>query len=212
MIIFILVYVETGRRDSVQIEITIGNANYGRNWNIRVLKIPCNVNYKAPAGCLQYFTGVTRNVMSYNFAGRQFLTTQNYVNCIRRERGIIFNYSNVLEKFILYFKIFYKVIARFNGRKTRRLRQQWTLLDLADASQPGFGENNACANAYITIPGANEGTMSRYCGEILSTMDNTNVKTAVRTRAQPFHLGVFANIMSQNGNEGFDLKYTQLNC
>jgi hypothetical protein len=39
----------------------------------------------APEGCLQYFTGVSGTVYSYNFAGGMHLANQNYVNCIRYE-------------------------------------------------------------------------------------------------------------------------------
>ena len=38
---------------------------------------------RAPTDCVQYFTGVTGTIQSYNFAGGQLLNSQYYNNCIR---------------------------------------------------------------------------------------------------------------------------------
>ena len=59
--------------------------------------------FRAPSDCLQYFTGKTGTVYSYNFAGAQvlrmffwncrryvfaqFLSGMDYTNCIRTEKG-----------------------------------------------------------------------------------------------------------------------------
>ena len=43
--------------------------------------------FRAPANCVQYFTGTSGNVQSYGFAGGQLLTGMNYQNCIRTEDG-----------------------------------------------------------------------------------------------------------------------------
>ena len=42
---------------------------------------------RAPTDCVQYFTGKTGTITSYNFAGAQFLQAQYYSNCIRTEQG-----------------------------------------------------------------------------------------------------------------------------
>lgn len=47
----------------------------------------CVVCSRAPAGCVQYFTGLTGTVSSYNFQGMLLLQAQNYQNCIRQEEG-----------------------------------------------------------------------------------------------------------------------------
>merc|ERR1712241_1532849 len=44
-------------------------------------------SYKAPTDCVQYFTGVSGSVKSYNYAGSQILAGQRYNNCIRTEKG-----------------------------------------------------------------------------------------------------------------------------
>ena len=42
---------------------------------------------RAPTDCVQYFTGVSGSVKSYNYAGGQILAGQRYNNCIRTEKG-----------------------------------------------------------------------------------------------------------------------------
>ena len=43
--------------------------------------------FRAPADCLQYFTGVSNTFQSYNYP-TQYLDGQNYVNCFRQEEGV----------------------------------------------------------------------------------------------------------------------------
>ena len=43
--------------------------------------------FRAPTDCVQYFTGTSGSVKSYNFGGGQLLRTQIYNNCIRTEAG-----------------------------------------------------------------------------------------------------------------------------
>ena len=55
-------------------------------------KIDCNRHYtkdlfRAPTDCVQYFTGISGSVKSYNYAGAQLLAGQRYNNCIRTEKG-----------------------------------------------------------------------------------------------------------------------------
>lgn len=58
------------------------NTNY---WNILISQIRCHEVWAPPPGCLQYFTGVTGQISSYNFQGGLHLANQLYTNCIRQE-------------------------------------------------------------------------------------------------------------------------------
>merc|ERR1711892_100473 len=58
-----------------------------RSWDIQVMQIPCTAEWKPPEGCLQYFTGTTGTIQSYNNAGGFHLANQKYSNCIRTELG-----------------------------------------------------------------------------------------------------------------------------
>ena len=52
-------------------------------WDILIRQIPCTAEYKPPDSCLQYFTGTSGTIYSYNYAGSQHLANQKYTNCIR---------------------------------------------------------------------------------------------------------------------------------
>ena len=89
------VYVEFGgdSADSIELKHTLDTAQ--KSWNILLKQIACTaswkynleINYKffsspntprAPTDCVQYFTGVTGTVKSYNFAGSQILQSMDY--------------------------------------------------------------------------------------------------------------------------------------
>merc|ERR1712080_711263 len=82
-------YVEFGATstDTVSLTHTLGSTTSTLKWNILAQQIPCTATYRAPIDCLQYFTGKTNTVYSYNFAGSQFLNGMDYTNCIRTEKG-----------------------------------------------------------------------------------------------------------------------------
>ncbi len=54
-----------------------------------LIQIPCNTPYTPPDNCLQYYTGITGTVQSFNFqtGGARHLADQNQRICIRPERG-----------------------------------------------------------------------------------------------------------------------------
>eukprot|EP00096_Caligus_rogercresseyi_P004430 TRINITY_DN18698_c0_g1_i1.p1 TRINITY_DN18698_c0_g1~~TRINITY_DN18698_c0_g1_i1.p1 ORF type:complete len:351 (-),score=33.66 TRINITY_DN18698_c0_g1_i1:21-1073(-) len=57
-----------------------------RRWNIKVTRVACADTLSIPPdGCLQYFTGMSGTVRSYNFG--TLLASQAYNTCIRTERG-----------------------------------------------------------------------------------------------------------------------------
>lgn len=46
--------------------------------------------FTAPSGCLQYFTGISGSVRSFNFQGGAHLANMDYSVCIRPEDGMRF--------------------------------------------------------------------------------------------------------------------------
>ena len=69
----------------------IGGTAFQRNWDIKISQYQCN-DYEylgGPPDCLQYHTGATGNIKSFNFGTTTgtHLTNQNYAICIRREAG-----------------------------------------------------------------------------------------------------------------------------
>lgn len=57
---------------------------------IKVTQVECGSKTKAPDGCLQYFTGTTGTIdtFNYNAGSGVLLTNQDYAACIRSERTI----------------------------------------------------------------------------------------------------------------------------
>lgn len=60
----------TNPSEPLLLVINTGNEQaYNRKWSIRVQQIPCHSPFRAPPGCLQYFTGESNIVESLNFRG-----------------------------------------------------------------------------------------------------------------------------------------------
>ncbi|MPD00312.1 hypothetical protein E2C01_095776 [Portunus trituberculatus] len=62
---------------------------FERSWKVKVSQIPCNTDYTAPSGCLQYYQGVTGQIKTYNYdvsTGLQ-LSNQDYTSCVRTEKN-----------------------------------------------------------------------------------------------------------------------------
>ena len=47
----------------------------------------CTAEWRPPQDCLQWFTGTSGYIYSYNYAGGYHLANQDYSNCIRTEQG-----------------------------------------------------------------------------------------------------------------------------
>ena len=68
------------------------NANFGSSstatssaFTIKITQVLCSSKLKAPQGCLQYFTGTTGTITTYNYnsGGGVLLTNQDYSICLR---------------------------------------------------------------------------------------------------------------------------------
>ncbi|CAH1390974.1 unnamed protein product [Nezara viridula] len=84
-------YVNAGSGNNSPITLTVvtSGPSFGRMWKMKISQIPCNSIYRAEEGCLQYFTGVSGQVKSFNYdpvSGLQ-LSNQDYSACIRVERN-----------------------------------------------------------------------------------------------------------------------------
>lgn len=160
-----------------------------QNFKIHIMQIPCDAEWKAPQGCLQYFTGTTGTVYSYNYqAGTSHIANQNYLNCIRTEEG--------------YCSISYTAIA-FSVSSTAPVSTSLT--------------KTQCSEDYILIPQSSTTTtniaaVSRYCGVFLNPATAATTNAAVLTQAQPFNIGVVFDALelaAETGLTGFAIKYTQ---
>ena len=76
--------------------VTDSSSTSARSWRIKVMQYECGSASLAPEGCLQYFTGITGNVSTFNWkttdntvdaAYPTQISNLNYNICLRRESG-----------------------------------------------------------------------------------------------------------------------------
>eukprot|EP00095_Tigriopus_kingsejongensis_P010419 snap_masked-scaffold2011_size22674-processed-gene-0.0 protein:Tk10419 transcript:snap_masked-scaffold2011_size22674-processed-gene-0.0-mRNA-1 annotation:"hypothetical protein SINV_00302" len=87
------VYVDMGclSSDTAQLNFDFANPNVNRLWEIKVTQIPCNTEgHPRGSGCLQYHTGITGQLSTFNFlpTNDNHLANQEYSICIRPEKGM----------------------------------------------------------------------------------------------------------------------------
>merc|ERR1711944_313929 len=83
-------YVETGRNNGLGATVTIQTSaavDINRSWRIRVITLECETAWKAPTDCLQYLTGISNSLRSFNF-GNTMIRNLQYDVCIRPEEGM----------------------------------------------------------------------------------------------------------------------------
>ena len=89
-IITSLVYLDIGNSDSSTVEFAFGTtSSTSRQWDVKVAQIPCGASYGPPDDCLQWSTGITGRITTFNFlnSGGSHLNNQNYNHCVRQESG-----------------------------------------------------------------------------------------------------------------------------
>lgn len=201
-------YVEFGAvsTDTITLTHTLGSTSSTLKWNILAQQIPCTATYRAPTDCLQYFTGVSNTVYSYNWAGSQFLSGMEYTNCIRTENG--------------YCGIEWK-------EKSGVSTDAFQVLATAASAVVTV----ACPTMSIYIPslsydgvktlaapstGATYNYQSTICGGVFGVLGPAGSIGPVPlvSRAQPFILGVHSTSPTPNAalNYGFALEYNQVGC
>lgn len=85
------VYIDvgTGPTNPVTLSFVTSGSGFDRSWRVRIAQIPCSSIFRAEEGCMQYFTGVSGQIKSFNYdpnVGLQ-LSNQDYSICIRMERN-----------------------------------------------------------------------------------------------------------------------------
>merc|ERR1739844_97934 len=199
-------YIDSGRTVTTiaTIKFTLASAsdNY---WRIKVSQIPCWSSMRAPAGCLQYFTGVRSTVTSFNWDGTTacssgcFLKDQAYRACFRPEKGMCgMRYS--------------ETDSESSSVDT------FDMTEGASYARTGQAQCGAIEQGYLEISSADGQTMDRYCGTHLSqSSDATNPANSAgvvyAAESNPWNFGVIAiSGQSQNKVGGFSLVALQTPC
>jgi len=184
-----------------------------RTWKIKVSMIECGSRALPPPGCLQYHTGTTGTVRSFNFlapAGSyEHLRSQFYQVCVRRNKRfckIGWTQSNDPDSFKLS-----RDAIQFGSRNERFCAAD--ALKIPAGSNGGlytcYRRNPVAANAPLYQP-----TVDRYCGGTLNCWDDSTTPAEVVSDIIPFRIGVEFNPTEQaaSNNRGFCLNYRQITC
>ena len=195
-----------------------------RSWRVKVLQYSCDSPVLAPEGCLQYYTGISGNVSSFNFktglntnpstdneeSWPNHLSNLNYNICLRRESG--------------YCAVEWGTGAPYDQIGQFSLSGDVTsITDMTTGTDALNGDTN-CQTDYVMIAQGGDGssptslTKDRFCGQALGfCSDDTcsaNSLGAVSTSVLPFTLGVVTdeNEDGDTANKGFMLQYQQQPC
>lgn len=195
-------YVETGRGSTDTASLSFYMAQTGlRQWKVKVSQISCDADWRAPADCVQYFTGSTGEIQSYGFGSGQMLLNQKYDNCVRQEKG------------------FCKMVWSESATAAPDPFQ------LPEGPAVLLGQNNACTQAWVYISGGdmgtgiNTGTGNTWCGEALACDACAAPVQPSPVTSSSFYLGVFSDgslkdpaNAANTAATGFNLKYVQTPC
>jgi len=209
-------YLEMGTTatDTATLALYLGSTG-SRQWNIKITQISCTSDWRVSAGCVQYFTGISNNVVSYGHASGQLLWSQNYDNCVRQELG--------------YCSMEWREAGQTSLSGTPSTSPDPFSFPLAAIAVTG--ENEVCTTAHVYIASANLGAPATatylgntFCGEALSCEGCLGAVASPAGRPLPaatdsFRLGVFSDSTvkvlaspTSTAATGFNLRYTQQPC
>ncbi|KAJ9583664.1 hypothetical protein L9F63_021994, partial [Diploptera punctata] len=208
----IVMYIDAGvgNTNPVTLNFVTSGPSFPRNWKVKICQIPCNTIYRAEEGCLQYFTGVSGQIKSFNYdpgAGLQ-LSKQDYSICIRMERNFCgIQYTSCPDT--------------VNNRTHAFTLSGNTQGQTAVSSSTGTLGPNSCNADWLIIPCATNvgrtglpACIDRICGGTFNTEISTTPSTVIST-VKPFRLTVHTNNVEAPGdvgNRGFCLNYVQQPC
>jgi len=203
-------YIDAGTADTAATLTFLTNTAGTGTWRVKVSQIACHSAYKAPAGCLQYFTGVAGTIKSFNWGDGTgtcsagcMTQSQNYYACVRKESGMC--------------SIQYVPSTVTTG----------DAFDLTNAATTQLVDADSCVTigtGHIFIPNVRIASASNgadiaggiYCGEVLSiplAIIAISVDSGVVSDSPRFNIRVVAdNGEAQNELSGFSLDYAQMPC
>jgi len=177
------------------LNINTANAPGARTWQIRIRCIDCNDKVRRPtsSGCLQYFTGLSGTITSFNGAlmgnAQMMLINQNYAVCIKRGPGMCgVEFTEALEA----------------GGAINSFALGGAGAAAGDVGGPTGVGTGTCPNQFVLIGGL------EICGGSLSEVEGETVAGPVRSST--FGLQVVSDTTATQANSGFSLRYRQLPC
>lgn len=187
------IYVENdGANPAATLNVDTSATTLARTWKILVRTIECNSPAKAPGGCLQYFTGASGNIVSFNAGTTGALLDDLLYNiCIRREAGM----------------------CSYTVRQARSATGATPDAFTVGADAAGRVGLANCAGAMLIIP--NSAVQApEYCGSVLTNTDSDTTASPVTGNGAQFQITVLTTAAGNAGatGSGFDLVYAQVGC
>ncbi|KOC68748.1 hypothetical protein WH47_06540 [Habropoda laboriosa] len=221
------IYIDSGlgQTNPVTLTFVTSGHSFPRSWKVRVSQIRCNTIYRAEEGCLQYFTGISGEIKSFNYnsiTGLQ-LSNQDYSICIRMERnfcGIQYMTCPVGDK-----EGEAAIPAGGTSAPTQMARSNaFTLTGNTQAMQIASMTGATCQTDWLTIPCVSNvgklptATMTcvdRICGGTFNAENQNLNASSVISTVKPFRLILHTDSVeapNDVGNRGFCLNYIQQPC
>jgi len=217
-------YVDMGWDSNTPVKLTVvtSGAASSRSFSIKVTQIDCSSPSKANDGCLQYFTGVSGQMRSFNYndaSGLQ-LSNTDYTMCVRRERNFCgIQYTACPDSVSTPNAMGFSTTGINNPSGTRNT---------------GTNVGAACSTDWLAVPCATN-TLSptvqsdssvcvdRICGMVWNSIAQAqsttlSTTTSVKSFVSPFNILVHTDATEGSGspedtlNRGFCLDFVQLPC
>merc|ERR1712241_667598 len=211
----IYVDIGSGSSDTATLAFAFTGSSTSRKWDIKVAQIPCSQTYSPPAGCLQYSTGMTGQITTFNFANSAgpHLPNQNYQHCVRQEAGMCCVEYSVCSTDLDQFSL------DNDGDATTATNAKSVVgSSCVVAATAG---STAFTGDYIEIDGSGgtcgDTTGSRYCGQALHVVKDLTTSIPICDCTAPFAVRVVTDDLREAGsdktaNRGICLNYRQLPC
>jgi len=186
------IYVENdGANPAATLNIATSDTALARTWKILVRTIECDSPAKAPGGCLQYFTGTSGNIQSFNVGTTGALIDNLLYNvCLRKEAGM----------------------CSYTVREARSATGATPDAFAVGADAAGRVALANCAGAHLVIPNSAE-TSPEYCGAFLVNEDSEATASPVTGNGAQFQIRVVTTAANAGAaGSGFDLIYSQVGC
>ena len=183
---------------------TFSGTSTTRVWEIKATQIPCGASYGPPDGCLQYHTGLTGRITTFNWLETttpQHLALQEYSICVRPEMG--------------YCCVQYSVCSDTNS---------WTIYEDTTTVMTGLTDT-ACSLDFIGISGGSgvcsagysNQLKSKFCGTHFNPVTAGTENIPVCDCTLPFAVRVHTDNTADASpgdatNRGVCLEYNQVPC
>ncbi|OQR72619.1 hypothetical protein BIW11_01270 [Tropilaelaps mercedesae] len=208
----------------VELQMITGIESYLRDWRIKISMISCVSQHRAPVGCLQYQTGISGHVRSFNFNQRNetrlgYLNGVDYAICFRRERDMCsITYSVRTEQDDLELLPDSNDTTPYGAPEAtmKASREQSTkmpafgiatsegkAMDFQAAANVGASK---CTGDYIAIP-----SLDRFCGGAFNQASGSRESQSVTVKNAGPLMILFKTDKAFNGR-GFNINFQQGPC